>query len=90
MRVADNRPKEFQNNPEVLYLCGKRTIFTYSSINSTNIFIAIFLRPTCQPLLIILHGLPAATQSVGILLVTILPAPITLRAPIVTPFNITQ
>lgn len=42
MRVADNRPKEFQNNPEVLYLCGKRTIFTYSSIHSTNISIAIF------------------------------------------------
>ena len=40
--------------------------------------------------LITLQGLPAAIQSVGMLLVTILPAPMILLAPIVTPFRIMQ
>lgn len=37
--------------------------------------------------LIILQGFPAATQSAGILFVTTLPAPMMLRAPIVTPLR---
>ena len=36
---------------------------------------------------ITLHGFPAATQSAGILFVTTLPAPMILRAPIVTPLR---
>lgn len=41
-------------------------------------------------LFITLQVFPAAMQSDGIDLVTMLPLPIILRAPIVTPFNMTQ
>lgn len=44
---------------------------------------------SCINVLIILQGLPAANTSDGMSLVTTLPAPITLRSPIVTPGQIT-
>ena len=54
------------------------------------LLIAINLKAThSYTCFITLHGLPAATVSGGIFLVTTLPAPMTLLAPIVTPGQIT-